>query len=534
MDRKNIGLTDLLEHSFVITIDEKRHALFKKIFKAHGLSPMPRKFKGVTIHYNSPQYNCSLAHKAAVEKAKKMDWPYVCIFEDDAYPIDGIAGYLERFLSEIPEDCAVLVLGSIYCMATMGKQGDFVKGIRNYGGHAYVVFKEYYDRYLELLKKFPEGDGPLYRTDPDLIPQGQFYATGKNLFIQYCPNKSMNNFDGYILYYDMRNWKRVKFPKEYLFMRGFPDIDVLLEKGKKEKHHPRNARRKNMDASSAPTLLPARPLMLFATVNAGTNILTNITLESIFRFHPSAKVVVVDVDPEKPFSLMDEKHSDGVDTMKGVEWKDIHLPTIDISKAKNITVNEQLEIVHRFGNKDKIEVLPCGDYQHPINIQLLIDTLDDNFILVDSDAPLNSPVDGSIMDSGMVTVAEEEKWIGFSHLDRLRPLVRPDATRIRFNPCFQFFNTKMMKERGVRYFNPESLQDNLDIAGWFKNPAYDGKESIFFWTGSLFHKDVLHKGLPFKSIKSNLHVDHLGGGTWGENKGRVDTFIQKYEFLLRN
>ena len=112
-----LTVDDILSHSFVITIDKERHSLFKRIFKAHGLyKPYPRKLQGVTIWYNSPQYNCSLSHKAAIEKAKKLDWPYVCIFEDDAYPVTGIKEELEKYLSEIPDDCAVLTFGGIFCL----------------------------------------------------------------------------------------------------------------------------------------------------------------------------------------------------------------------------------------------------------------------------------------------------------------------------------------------------------------------------------------------------------------------------------
>ena len=521
---KHLDLKDILAHSFVITIDKKRHDLFKKIFKAHGLTPMPKKFAGVTLHYNSPQYNCSLSHKAAIERAKKLDWPCVCIFEDDAYPISGVVDLLNHYLSQTPDDCAVLVLGSIYCLGMMGMEGEFVKGVRVYGGHAYVVFKEFYDQYLQLLKKFPEGDGPLYNTDESLVPRGRIYATGKNLFIQYCPNMSMNNYDGYILYYDMRNRRRDRFPEEYIHYRGFPRVDELLGKGKAKKEVRKEA---------IPMVQPQRP-MLFATVNAGTNLLTNITTRSILRHHPSAKVFVVDVKPEDPFELIAKSDSGNVEVLRGVEWKDIHLPTIDVSKAKNITVQEQIEIVHRFGNKNEIEVLPCGDYHHPINIQFAIDAIGENFILVDSDAPLTRPVMDGIMSDGMVTVAEEEKWVGFSHLDRLRPLVRPNEPRVRFNPCIQFLNVKMMKERGLAYFDPSWLQDNLGIAGWFKNPCVDGRESVFYWTGSLFHKKVVESNLPYKGIQSNMFVDHLGGGTWVEDKDRVNKFVEKYRFLLVN
>ena len=230
-----LTVKDILEHSFVITIDKERHSLFKRIFKSHGIGkPCPKKFQGVTIWYNSPQYNCSLSHVAAIEKAKKLDWPYVCIFEDDAYPVTGIKDELEKYLSDIPDDCAVLVLGSIFCHGSLGLQGDFLKGIRIYEGHSFILFRNYYDKYLELLKKFPEGDGPLYKTDNDIIPLGQFYGTGRNLFIQYSPENGMNNKSGYILYYSMANRNWIKFPDEYIFHKGFPKVEELLAKEQKK------------------------------------------------------------------------------------------------------------------------------------------------------------------------------------------------------------------------------------------------------------------------------------------------------------
>ena len=223
-----LDLKDVLKHSFVITIDDKRFNDFKTVFKHHKLSPMPKRFEGTTDWWNSPQYNCYLSHKKAILEAKKRKWPYVCIFEDDAYPINGIVGELEHYLSEIPDDCAVLMLGNIFWHGCLGEQGEFLKGARIYGGHSYILFRDWYDKYLELLEKFPEGDGPLYKTDNSLIPLGQFYSPKKNLIIQYTAGDGMNNKSGYILYYSMANWKWVKFPDEYIFHNGFPRIEELL------------------------------------------------------------------------------------------------------------------------------------------------------------------------------------------------------------------------------------------------------------------------------------------------------------------
>ena len=64
----NLTVKDILKHSFVITINDERLNWFKKVFKFHGLEPMPKKFMGTTLWYNSPQYNCYLSHKNAILK----------------------------------------------------------------------------------------------------------------------------------------------------------------------------------------------------------------------------------------------------------------------------------------------------------------------------------------------------------------------------------------------------------------------------------------------------------------------------------
>lgn len=58
-----------------------------------------------------PSTNCYLSHRNAILKAKQLDWPYVCVFEDDAYPIMGIEKKLDQCLLEVPDNCATLILG---------------------------------------------------------------------------------------------------------------------------------------------------------------------------------------------------------------------------------------------------------------------------------------------------------------------------------------------------------------------------------------------------------------------------------------
>ena len=194
----NLTAKDLLKYSFVITIDDDRLKWFKKVFKFHGISPMPKKFQGTTLWYNSPQYNCYLSHKNAILKAKKLKWPYVCIFEDDAYPINGVMDKLNDRLKELPENCKVFALGHIMLWDIRGEDGNFYRSFKSYGAHSYVVFRDAYDKFIEMLDKAPEGDGAFYSRMDDILPKDSFYIPKENLFIQYTKSKGMNNNGGYV------------------------------------------------------------------------------------------------------------------------------------------------------------------------------------------------------------------------------------------------------------------------------------------------------------------------------------------------
>lgn len=525
----NLTTKDLLQHSFVITIDDERFKWFKKVFKFHSIEPLPRRFPGVTLWYNSPQYNCYLSHKNAILKAKKLKWPYVCIFEDDAYPINNVMDKLNDRLKELPETCKVFVLGHIMLWDIRGEDGNFYRSFKSYGGHAYVVFKDAYDKFIEMLDKAPEGDGAFYSRMDDILPKDSFYIPKDNLFIQYTKSNGMNNNGGYVFIDSRRlitanGMMYVPYDKtisvEQAIRLGFPMVEDI-ENGDKKMPHTFNV------SKGFNSAIP------FVTVNAGTNTFTNITLKTIFKHHPNAKAFVIDVsrNDEGRFHQIDEMS--GVEVIQGVMWDDLNLPVINIPDSRNITDEERMTVMNMFGS-DKIDVLPCGDYQHPINIQFAIDTIGvDGFILVDSDAPLISPVN-TLVDGNVVTSAKIEYW-NYIHLDRLRPLLRPELSRTRFSPYIQYLNTKMMRNSGIKYFDPGVLKDNLWQAGWFKNPCYGGRESVFFWTGSLFYSKVVEMKLPFKPLLStSMYVDHFGGATWQEKSEHHKRFIEKYIGLFKN
>ena len=234
----------------------------------------------------------------------------------------------------------------------------------------------------------------------------------------------------------------VKWHPVDVVKKGFPRIEDVLQKtfNTKGLHDP----------------------LTFVTVNAGTNTFTNITVKSILRHHPNARVFIVDVPrtPDKKFAPIEDDIMRNVEVMKGICWDEMKLPTIDIDEVKNITDEEREEIARKFHGVRKISVLPTGDYNHCFNIQLALDTLDENFVLIDSDAPLLGPANTICSESWVTSTSSEYQL--YRDCDDLRALIRPQNPKYRYSPYIQWMNLKMIKDNGIRYFDTEMMKDNLD------------------------------------------------------------------------
>lgn len=68
------------KNSFVISINDKRYKLFKKIFNYYQL-PLPKLFNGVK--HNNPVLGCLLSHYNILKLATLWSLPYIFVFEDD-------------------------------------------------------------------------------------------------------------------------------------------------------------------------------------------------------------------------------------------------------------------------------------------------------------------------------------------------------------------------------------------------------------------------------------------------------------------
>ena len=116
-----ITLQELLDHSFVITINDERFNNFCKVFQEHNLNPLPKRFNGFTLPNDiykdigliksSNICNCSFSHASIIKTVQSLDWPFVCIFEDDAYPHKDIINKFQNVLNDIPNNIDMMKLG---------------------------------------------------------------------------------------------------------------------------------------------------------------------------------------------------------------------------------------------------------------------------------------------------------------------------------------------------------------------------------------------------------------------------------------
>lgn len=211
----DISIEELFENSFVLTIDDNRLSRFYNFLRAEGIEVLPKKFIGFTNDNLGGVENCTLGHISIVKMAKALDLPFIFIFEDDAYPIDNLKQKLDIYLKGIPDDAYVLKLGWWYNYKLSNLNNKFnLSNDNTWGTHAYIIFKNAYDFYLnEYNKDLKLAADWFFKKMSDANKK---VAVSKELlFIQYTDVKSMNGYVGYIY-----NGKTAETPPD-----GYSTID---------------------------------------------------------------------------------------------------------------------------------------------------------------------------------------------------------------------------------------------------------------------------------------------------------------------
>lgn len=194
-----LTVKDLLENSFVISIDEINIAAFYRRFKDAGLLPLPKHFVGHTLKNGDYSYvkfsqrngitNCTRSHHDIIVMAKALDLPFVCIFEDDAIPAEGAVDTLESVLSDIPDYTRVLFLGSL--SRSTGYDSPYRPSVLEHcyvnGSHAYVIFKRHYDEYLLRMYRENAVADIVFNKSSD---NDSLLASKENIFMQFRQSNS--------------------------------------------------------------------------------------------------------------------------------------------------------------------------------------------------------------------------------------------------------------------------------------------------------------------------------------------------------
>jgi len=150
-----IAVKDLLEHSFVISVDKNRYGVFCDRFSKYGLNdPLPRLFEGFKLKNGIHKEqgfiktknlcNCFFTHIALIKMAQCLDMDYICIFEDDALPCKDITEKLQMHLDSLPTDVDMLKFGYLGILNVNKKIDKMFSIAKTLGSHAYIVFKRFY------------------------------------------------------------------------------------------------------------------------------------------------------------------------------------------------------------------------------------------------------------------------------------------------------------------------------------------------------------------------------------------------------
>ena len=186
-----ITVKELLEHSFVISVDDFRYKTFCERFSKYGLNdPLPRLYKGFTIKNNIYKEtgfiktknlcNCFFTHIAMVKMAQALMWDYICIFEDDALPCLDIIEKLSYYLTSIPNDVDLMKLGYLGILKTNRKIDQKFIDAKTLGSHSYVVFNRFYQTYID----YSMSDISIDRSSMN-VETANILTTNELLFIQH-------------------------------------------------------------------------------------------------------------------------------------------------------------------------------------------------------------------------------------------------------------------------------------------------------------------------------------------------------------
>ena len=197
-------------------------------------------------------------------------------------------------------------------------------------------------------------------------------------------------------------------------------------------------------------------LITFATVNFNNYTVTNNAIKTLYetQFHiPNKKIIVFDNSNKIKFKLLD----------------------FNKKYENNITV---------YDNTDKkiiktIDSFDYSSYNHTLAIQFLIDNIEEDLILFDSDVIFNKQID----------------FINNNYIASFQPhILGTKKYQYRAIPFLMYLNTKLIKSKNIHFFVEKDLLN----------------KNVIFDTGASFFEQIFNLKIPYFFIKYNNYITHIG------------------------
>lgn len=221
--------------------------------------------------------------------------------------------------------------------------------------------------------------------------------------------------------------------------------------------------------------------MKFVIVHYNTPELTVALLASLLKNDIYKDIIVFENSDKRPLNALD--------------MFDYEL--IDNQKSQIIDFNKEIEKLNQQNKmtplmiRDEMNGVKYGSVKHALTVQWLIENLNEDFVLLDSDILIKAD---------------------FRPLIDNTKLFVGDATEYRVLPFLLYLNAPLLQKNNIRFFDGENIHP---FKKWFPND-----------TGGSFFRECKNSGLPFSIIKLDNYYIHYGSGSWRDFFTRDKSWYQ--------
>ncbi len=234
--------------------------------------------------------------------------------------------------------------------------------------------------------------------------------------------------------------------------------------------------------------------MNYCIVHFNTPELTTCLCSSINKFDKNASIIIFENSNKRPITNI----FDNVKIIDNSREQLIRF-TDAIDESKKYLSTNSLNR-HLYSSKNNF-----GSLKHSVSIQYLLDNMNEDFMLLDSDVLIKQNLDELITD----------KICSAS----------PSVTNKRILPFIIYFNIEKIKQNNIKFFDARKMDACFEETD----------------TGGSFYKELLDKKLKFNKFDWTKYCIHFGNGSWrlfnyalmwGQSNTSSSGTYQ--EFLMRN